>query len=86
MDFAQSTSEVIYVSWKKIVGADFEIQALKVERKSKNHEKSWILRLWESVTQKRLQFFFKVTKSPKYYFILKSTNSFQYNSKCMALE
>ena len=38
MEFGQSTSEVNYLICKKN-RTDFEIQALKVERKSENHEK-----------------------------------------------
>ena len=45
MEFSQSISEVNYMIWKKIYQAVFEIQALKVERKSKNHEKSRFFRL-----------------------------------------
>ena len=57
MEFDQSTSEVFFVWDKKIVGPDFEIQPLKVERKSKNDEKCSISRLWRPVKTKRLQFF-----------------------------
>ena len=54
-----------FESKKKNLGADFEIQPLKVERKSKNSEKCSISRLWEPVTQKLLQdFFLKLSTIP----------------------
>ena len=40
MEFGQSISEVNYMICKKYNRTVFEIQALKVERKSQNHEKS----------------------------------------------
>ena len=79
MEFDQSTSEVIFFSRKKNLGADFEIQPLKVKRKSKNSEKCSISRLWEPVTQKLLQDFFKLSTIPLKWILSKSTNSFQYN-------
>ena len=53
----------IIIKEKKNVGADFENQPLKVERKSKNHEKCWISRLWRLVKKIGSDDIFKHTKN-----------------------